>query len=211
MSELPQILHHFVQKNHTVISMAVSINKLHLISKYSFFLRRGRKLGSYCQSASWKTALKHTTLYTRNYYKYNKKFIIIFDSRTFTRYAELFETHHTEEKQRELYGKFYLTKLNSINTEFSGITLLLDNTLHNKKCINCLSPIITTTYIKSTPHNHRKSDRIYFLSQAEIMFQYFTSIISLNHTHPLLASHAAFLFSFQVLLPTHKKKNVILK
>jgi len=132
--------------------MAVSINKLHLISKYSFFLRRGRKLGSYCQSASWKTALKHTTLCTRNYYKYNKKFIIIFDSRTFTTYAELFETHHTGEKQRELYGKFYLTKLNSINIEFSGIALLLDNTLPNKKCINCLSRIITTTYIKSTAH-----------------------------------------------------------
>lgn len=152
MSKLPQILHNFVQKNHTVMSMAVSVNKLYLISKCSFFLRRGRKLGSYCQSASWKTVLKHITLCTRNYYKYNKKIIIIFDSRTFTRYAELLKTHHIEEKQRELYGKFYLTKLNSINTEFSGITLLLDNTLHNKKCINCLSPIITTTYIKSTVH-----------------------------------------------------------
>jgi len=42
----------FCAGNHTVISMAVSINKLHLISKCSFFLRRGRKLGSYCQSAS---------------------------------------------------------------------------------------------------------------------------------------------------------------
>jgi len=49
------------------------------------------------------------TLCTRNYYKYNKKFIIIFDSRTFTKYAELFKTHHIEEKQRKLYGKFYLT------------------------------------------------------------------------------------------------------
>jgi hypothetical protein len=39
-------------ENHTVISMAVSINKLHLFSKCSFFLRRGRKLGNYCQSAS---------------------------------------------------------------------------------------------------------------------------------------------------------------
>lgn len=117
MSKLPQILHHFVQKNHTVISMAVSINKLYLISKCSFFLRRGRKFGSYCQCASWKTALKHMTLCTRNYYKYNKKFIIIFDSRTVTRYAELFKTHHIEEKQRELYGKLYLIKVNSINTE----------------------------------------------------------------------------------------------
>jgi len=43
------------------------------------------------------------------------------------------------------------------------------------------------------------------------MFQYFTFIISLNHMHPHLASHAAFLFSFQVLLPTHKKQNVLLK
>jgi len=57
------------------------------------------------------------TLCTRNYYKYNKKFIIIFDSRTVTRYAELFKTHHIEEKQRELYGKLYLIKVNSINTE----------------------------------------------------------------------------------------------
>jgi len=30
----------------------------------------------------------------------------------------------------------------------------------------------------------------------------------LNHMHPHLGSHAAFLFSFRVLLPTHKQ-NVI--
>lgn len=229
MSKLPQILHHFVQKNHTVISMAVSINKLHLISKCSFFLRRGRKLGSYCQSASWKTALKHMTLCTRNYYKYNKKFIIIFDSRTFTRYAELFK-HITMKKskggcmesstsqnwipltQNSQASHYCLTTHFTIKSVSTACPLyspqLISNQLHIICCLYlCLEVILHNT----TAHNpQKKGQELLFVTGRKNIFQYFT-FISLNHMHPHLASHAAFLFSFWVLLPTHKKQNVILK
>lgn len=90
--------------------------------------------------------------------------------------------------------------------------------------------LITTTYIKSTAHYcclclwlevilcnttahkpQKKGQEVLFVTGRKNMFQYFTFIVSLNHMHPHLASHAAFLFSFWALLPTHMKQNVILK
>jgi hypothetical protein len=162
---------------------------------------KGNKIRKLLSSASRKTALKHMTPCTWNYYEYNKKFTTVFDSRTFTRFAELFPTHYVQRKQRVLYGKFYLTKLNSINTAFSGITLLLDNTLHSKKCINYLSHTITAAYAlnqlrikyclylclmvllhNTTTHKPQKMEQnLLSVTGWKNMFQYFAFFISISY------------------------------
>jgi hypothetical protein len=85
---------------------------------------------------------------------------------------------------------------------------LISNQLHIICCLYlCLEVILHNT----TAHNpQKKGQELLFVTGRKNIFQYFT-FISLNHMHPHLASHAAFLFSFWVLLPTHKKQNVILK